>query len=74
MPLMLASGAGAASREAIGTVIVWGVTVSTILTLVIIPAFYFLLARQTGSPLAVTRRLKLQREGKQSLDDAVPAE
>jgi multidrug efflux pump len=64
IPLMLATGAGGASREAIGIVIVWGVAVSTVLTLVIIPAFYYLLARRTGSPLAVTRRLKTQREDK----------
>lgn len=64
LPLMLASGAGGASREAIGIVIVWGVAISTILTLIVIPAFYRMLARGTGSPLAVTRRLKLQREEK----------
>lgn len=64
LPLMLATGAGGASREAIGVVIVWGVSVSTILTLIVIPAFYQMLARGTGSPLAVTRRLKLQREQK----------
>ena len=64
LPLMLATGAGAASREAIGIVIVWGVGISTILTLIIIPSFYYLLARGTGSPLAVTRRLKNLRQSK----------
>ena len=64
LPLMLATGAGGASREAIGIVIVWGVAISTILTLIVIPAFYRMLARGTGSPLAVTRRLNLQREEK----------
>ncbi len=65
LPLMFATGAGGASREAIGIVIVWGVGLSTILTLIIIPSFYYLLARGTGSPLAVTRRLKSLRQGKQ---------
>jgi len=39
---------------------------------VVIPAFYYLLARQTGSPLAVTRRLKKQQEthGQEALDQA----
>jgi multidrug efflux pump len=60
LPLMLATGAGAASRQAIGTVIVWGVGISTLLTLFVIPTFYWLLARNTGSPEAVTRRLQAQ--------------
>ncbi|WP_417595169.1 efflux RND transporter permease subunit [Parasphingorhabdus sp.] len=68
IPLMLATGAGAGSREAIGVVIVWGVGVSTLLTLVIIPSFYYLLARKTGSPLAVTRRLREQREGAEAVE------
>jgi len=72
VPLMLATGAGGASREAIGIVIVWGVGVSTLLTLVVIPAFYYLLGRQTGSPLAVTRRLRKQQQahGQEALDQA----
>ena len=61
IPLMLASGAGAASRQAIGTVVVWGVSLATLLTLFIIPVFYRRLARGTGSPLAVTRRLEEER-------------
>ena len=69
-PLMLATGAGGASREAIGIVIVWGVSISTLLTLVVIPSFYYLLARKTGSPLAVTRRLKIQREASEPATSA----
>ncbi len=70
MPLMLATGAGAGARGAIGTVIVWGVGISTLLTLVVIPAFYYLLCRKTGSPLDVTRRLEDQIEA----SGAAPAE
>jgi multidrug efflux pump len=60
VPLMLASGAGAAARTAIGVVIVWGVTISTLITLFLIPLLYSRLARYTGSPLAVTRKLEEQ--------------
>ncbi len=60
VPLMLAVGAGAGARSAIGTVIVWGVGVSTLLTLIVIPTFYYLMARNTGSPLSVTRKLEGQ--------------
>ena len=59
---MLASGAGAAARTAIGVVIVWGVSISTLITLFLIPLLYSRLARYTGSPLAVTRKLEAQLE------------
>jgi multidrug efflux pump len=60
VPLMLATGAGAASRSAIGIVIVFGVSVATLLTLFIIPAVYLRLARYTKSPDAVGRDLDRQ--------------
>jgi multidrug efflux pump len=60
VPLMLASGAGAASRTAIGIVIVFGVTMATLLTLFIIPSVYLRLARFTQSPDAVSRDLDSQ--------------
>ncbi|HEX8640887.1 MAG TPA: efflux RND transporter permease subunit [Allosphingosinicella sp.] len=60
VPLMLAGGAGAAARSTIGTVIVWGVAISTLITLFLIPLLYSRLARFTGSPLAVTRKLESQ--------------
>jgi multidrug efflux pump len=60
VPLMLAGGAGAAARSTIGTVIVWGVSISTLITLFLIPLLYSRLARFTGSPLAVTRKLEGQ--------------
>lgn len=46
IPLALASGAGAESRQAIGWVIVGGMTVGTLFTLFIVPTFYLLIARQ----------------------------
>jgi multidrug efflux pump len=63
VPLMLASGAGAAARTAIGVVIVFGVSIATVITLFLIPLLYSRLARFTGSPLAVTRRLEGQLAG-----------
>ena len=57
---MIAHGAGAAARSAIGTVIVWGVSLATVMTLFLIPLLYSRLARFTGSPLAVTRKLEAQ--------------
>jgi multidrug efflux pump len=63
VPLMLASGAGAAARVSIGVVIVFGVTIATLITLFLIPLLYSRLARFTGSPLAVTRRLEGELDG-----------
>ncbi len=57
-PLMLASGAGAGAREAIGVVVVFGVSLATIITLFLIPVLYSRLARYTGSPEAVSRKLQ----------------
>lgn len=58
VPLMIASGAGAAARRSIGIVIVWGVSLATLITLFLIPLLYAALARYTRSPLAVTRKLE----------------
>ncbi|PSJ42124.1 efflux RND transporter permease subunit [Allosphingosinicella deserti] len=63
VPLMLAGGAGAGARQAIGVVIVWGVSISTIITIFLIPLLYSRLARYTGSPLAVTRKLEAELRG-----------
>jgi len=46
IPLALASGAGAESRQQIGWVIVGGMTVGTLLTIFVVPTVYLLLARQ----------------------------
>ena len=56
-PLMLAHGAGAGSRRAIGVVVVWGVSLATLLTLFVIPTLYALMARRTQSPKAISRKL-----------------
>jgi multidrug efflux pump len=58
IPLMLATGAGAESRNVLGVVIFSGVSLATLLTLFVVPAFYQLLARNTGSPRTVSRMLE----------------
>ena len=62
IPLIMASGPGAASRMHLGVVIFSGVSIATFFTLFIVPAFYDVFARRTGSPNAVARRLQSMRE------------
>ncbi len=62
VPLLLATGAGAESRQPIGVVIVYGVAFSTLLTLFVVPTFYSLLARNTKSPQHVARVVQRLRE------------
>jgi multidrug efflux pump len=45
LPLVIASGAGAASRQAIGITIVWGFSVGTMFTLFVLPVIYTFFAR-----------------------------
>jgi len=66
IPLLLSTGAGAETRVVIGTVILAGVLSATAFTLFVVPVAYDLLARRTGSPGDVARRL--ERE-----EAAVPA-
>ena len=40
VPLMLATGAGAASRQSIGTTVFGGMLAATVLTLLFVPVFY----------------------------------
>lgn len=58
VPLVLASGAGAETRITIGVVVLAGVLVATFFTLVIVPVAYSLIARGTGSPNDVARRIE----------------
>jgi multidrug efflux pump len=67
LPLLLASGAGAESRQAIGIVVVFGVAISAVLTLFVVPALYAVLARNTRSPQHVSRliaRLRTSEEAR----------
>lgn len=62
IPLIFSTGAGSETRLVIGVVILAGVLASTLLTLYIVPVAYSLLARRTGSPQAVRRRLLAERQ------------
>jgi multidrug efflux pump len=45
LPLVLATGAGAETRQPLGIVIVGGMTIATVLTLFVVPVFYLLFDR-----------------------------
>jgi multidrug efflux pump len=57
VPLIFAEGPGAESRSALGVVIFSGVSLATVFTLFMVPAFYYLVARRTASPNAVANEL-----------------
>lgn len=50
LPLVFAHGAGAQSRFTIGIAIVFGLTISTVLTLIVVPTIYAKFATWTRSP------------------------
>jgi multidrug efflux pump len=53
LPLMFASGEGSAGRVAMGTAVVGGMLISTVLTMFVVPAIY--------SYVATSLQKKLQR-------------
>ena len=57
IPLILASGASSVSRSLLGVVIFSGVSVATLLTLFVVPAFYHMLARRTAASGSVAKQL-----------------
>lgn len=72
LPLILSSGAGAETRSAIGVLILFGVIAAALVTVLFVPTAYALIARGTGSPGDVAR--KLEAESAQVDQAAVPAE
>ncbi len=58
VPLILAAGAGAETRQVIGIVVFSGVTVATFFTLFIVPVAYRLISGGGTSPLVNARRLE----------------
>jgi multidrug efflux pump len=63
IPLLFASGAGAEARRTLGAVVFFGVLISVILTLYLIPAIYVMLARGSHSPEHVARQIaRLRKE------------
>jgi HAE1 family hydrophobic/amphiphilic exporter-1 len=57
LPLVFASGAGAASRHSLGTAVVGGMLVSTALNLIVVPAMY-LIIDEVGARISNSGRRK----------------
>ena len=55
VPLLIATGAGAASRFSIGVVVVAGMSVGTLFTLFVLPAVYTVLAKDHLTAARSTR-------------------
>lgn len=62
LPLVLSSGAGAETRLVVGVVIMFGVGFAVLLTLLVVPMTYQLLARNTSSPKRNARLLEQELE------------
>jgi multidrug efflux pump len=58
VPLVLASGAGAESRVAIGIVVIGGLGIASLLTLFVTPVLYDLLAPFTRPVKAIEQELR----------------
>ncbi|MEQ9447446.1 MAG: efflux RND transporter permease subunit, partial [Rhodospirillaceae bacterium] len=52
------TGAGAEGRQPIGVTIFTGVAFAALITLVVVPTFYMLIAKGTGSPGRVAAELR----------------
>jgi multidrug efflux pump len=72
MPLALADGAGAEARRSLGVVVVGGVSFSTVLSLLVVPVLYLLLARFAKPAGYIERKLN-QMEADDSQASADPA-
>ncbi len=69
IPLLMATGAGAVSRQCLGAVVFYGGTSACFLTLFIVPITYLLVARYDKSPMALQKELqKLDKENPVSIE------
>ena len=62
IPLIVGAGAGAEARRSIGVVVLFGVLVSVVLTLYVVPCFYAMLAGRTRPVNAVSRAVQALRK------------
>jgi hydrophobic/amphiphilic exporter-1 (mainly G- bacteria), HAE1 family len=74
LPLVLASGAGAEARQALGWVIVGGLTFAAISTLYLTPVAYLLLARFSNPKVEEEARLERELDAVNGVEEAHPAE
>lgn len=72
IPLLLASGAGALSRQSIGAVVFFGVIFSVLLTLIVVPTVYSVIAKNTKSPEYVSSLIEKLSAGKTARDAGAP--
>jgi multidrug efflux pump len=73
VPLLFANGAGAASRFAIGIVVVMGMLIGTLFTLFVLPTIYSFLARDHRAAAESERARSLAEMDKGELDGAAHA-
>lgn len=69
IPLVISSGAGSETRFVIGVVVISGVIVATFFTLFIVPVAYSILAKNTGSPNDVSKKLEQEVARFNAVDD-----
>ncbi len=53
MPLVVANGAGAASRQALGTIVLGGQLAATIIAVVLVPVFFVVFQRVGDREVAI---------------------
>ncbi len=73
VPLVVATGAGAESRQSIGAVVFFGVTFSMLLTLIVVPAVYALIARKSHSPEYIAQMIDKLKKSEAGLPGATAA-
>ncbi|PSN18231.1 hydrophobe/amphiphile efflux-1 family RND transporter, partial [filamentous cyanobacterium CCP5] len=66
LPLALSSGAGAVSRASLGTVVLGGMIVSTLLSLFVVPVFYVLLTKAQRKVVGSFSSSDSRREAQES--------
>jgi len=64
VPLMMADGAGAAARQAMGIVIFSGLIMGTMFTLFVVPMFYTLISRSDGAFALEKLQLEAEAQGR----------
>jgi hydrophobic/amphiphilic exporter-1 (mainly G- bacteria), HAE1 family len=67
IPLLLASGAGAAARQSLGTAIVGGMSVATVLSLFVVPVLYIVIK---SAEAGIRRKRQLALAGNIALEEA----
>ncbi len=73
LPLMLASGAGAESRQSIGATVFFGAVFAVALTLFVVPALYVKIARNTRSPEYLSQLIDRLRGAQETATVGEPA-